>query len=404
MKYQYGPLAKKLFVTIGEYNKAFKAVELDDKYRDPRPMLAIIARFMEANSRIAGLIRSAHDAVAGFPWDILPSDPKNTNAVRSALEAKERFILAGLHHHFDVMIDGEFFGLTALKQVFEKTSKGKMVAETTVIPSTGLYRQRAANGIYEVALIEDAMQFSTKPITTEERQQYIVSYFNPYKSTRPDFIGGLCRSAIPLTIIKNFTWQDWSQFTETFGQPFRSAEYQEGTKEEDKAVAKQAMKDFGKNSWVLVSDRIKFQLHDAARSGSIEAYEKLLEKIDAELAILVNGEANTTELPDQGGSRAAVQTLKLVSDDRMWWRLKRVEEIINEQYLAVDYRLNESESDLTLRPRFAFITDDSADRERNARIIEILGNSGFETDEETASKLTGIPVKRGTQQRPILGD
>jgi hypothetical protein len=391
MPYKYSALSNKLFATIAEYNKAFKLIE-QAASPEPRPMLAIIARFMEANSRVSGLVRSAHDAVSGFPWDILPSDPKNTKAVEVAAQTKERFIRAGLHHQFDVIIDGEFFGLTALRQIWNNIN-GKMQADIDVVPSTDLYREKNANGKYEVVFINDDSTFKTAPIPPEERLQYILSEFNPFKSTRPGFIGGLCRSAVPLTIIKNFNWQDWSQFTEIFGQPFRSAEYKTGASNEDKAVAKDALENFGKNAWALMSENIKFQLHEAAHAGSVAAYEKLLEKIDAELAILINGEANTSELPKQGGSRAAVMTLKLIADDRMWWRLKRVEEIINEQHITIDYQLNESETDITLRPHFAFITDEAEDRESNARIVSDLRTVNYTLDDEEVSAKTGFKVK-----------
>lgn len=400
MPYQYSPLSNKLFVTIAEYNKAFKNIEQTVK-PEPRPMLAIIARFMEANSRVSGLVRSAHDAVAGFPWDILPSDPKSTAAIAVAAKMKERFIRAGLHHQFDVIIDGEFFGLTALRQVWNNVD-GKMNADVDVVPSTDLYREKNTNGKYEEVFIEDNSTFKTTPIPPDERVQYIISEFNPFKSTRPGFIGGLCRSAIPLTIIKNFNWQDWSQFNEIFGQPFRSAEYKIGASNEDKAVAKEALENFGKNAWALMSENIKFQLHEAAHAGSVAAYETLLENINTELAILINGEANTSELPKQGGSRAAVQTLKLISDDRMWWRLKRVEEIINEQHIAVDYKLNESETDVTMRPHFEFLTNEAEDREANARIVTDLKAANYELDDEEVSAKTGFKVTSAKTPDPVI--
>lgn len=393
MLYQYPPLKKKLFVTINEYNRAFRFAETPEPGRDPRPMLAIIARFMEANTRISGLVRSAHDAIVGFPWDILPSDPKSEAAKKVAGEMKERFIASKLHHKFHVIIDGEFFGLTALRQVWT-TVNGKMLARISVVPSTDLYRQKNADGIYEYALINNEAKFSATTIATEELQQYIFSEFNPFESTRPEFLGGLCRSAIPLTIIKNFNWQDWAQFTELFAQPFRTAEYKEGTKDEDQEKVWKALEDFGRNSYALFPENIKFQLHEAARQGTVAAYEKLLDKIDAELAILIKGEANTQELPEHGGSRAAVQILKLISDDRMWWRLKRVEQIINEQYIAVDYRLNESETDIALRPRFEFITEEREDREANARIVNDLTAAGFELDDAEVSQKTGFTVRK----------
>lgn len=318
-----------------------------------------------------GLIRNAHDAIEGFPWDILPADPENESAVAQAREIKRRFIASGVHHFFDVIIDGEFFGLTGIQQIWNPVNK-KFQASFSVLPSTELYRKGA-----DICLVGNSDQFQPKPIQQKDRQKYILSEFNPFKSTRPNYAGGLVRAAIPLTAIKNISWQDWSAYTERYAEPFRSAEYKTGTTNEDKAVAKQALEEFGKNSWALVSENIKFQLMESARTGSIDAYERLQKAVDAELAILINGEANTTELPEQGGSRAAVQTLKLISDDRMWRRLKRVEEIINEQHILVDYRLNVSDADFSTLPKFAFITDEASDREKEARIFSELKNGGL---------------------------
>ena len=400
MPYNYAPLSGKLFVTIKEYNAAFRLCELTTN-PDPRPMLAIMARFMEANSRVGGMVRAAHDAVASFPWNILPSDPNNNQAVAIASAMKERFISSGVHHNFDVLLDGEFYGLTALKQAWNPNGLGgKATAEISIIPTTDLFRQKNVSGFFEIAMIQDDPGFKTIPIPKEELSQHVISQFNPFKSTRPGFVGGLLRSAIPLTIIKNFNWQDWSQFAELFGQPFRTAQYSEGTKDEDKEIARHALREFGKNAWALVSDNIKFELLEAARNGNVTAYESLMKAVDAELAILINGEANTQQLPNQGGSRAALQTMKLISDDRMWWRLKRVEEIVNEQHIAVDYRLNVSEMDISLRPKFAFNIEEQQDRESNARIVIDLRNAGYILDDAEVSAKTGFTVSGGTSAIP----
>jgi phage gp29-like protein len=397
MKYSYAPLSRKLFVDILEYNAAYRAAESPSP--DPRAMLAIIARFAEANTRIGGLIINAHDAISGFPWDITPSDPNNAQAVTVAAATKERFVRAGMHHNFDVMIDAEFFGMTGLRQVWNSID-GKWQASISVVPTTDLYRQKNGDGIFEPCLIDDNAMFKATPIAPEERNKYVICDFNPHKSTRPEFIGGLVRGAIPLTIIRQFNWEDWSLFTELFSQPFRKAEYKEGTSDKDKAVAKKALKEFGRNAWALVSENIKFDLMEAAHTGSVAAYEKLLEKVDAELEILIKGEASTAKLPESGGSRAALQVMKLIGDDRMWARLNRLQETINEQHIAVDYSLNESTTDISLRPHFEFTTNENEDNESNARIIADL-DPYYEFDDAEVSKKVGFKVKHRTT--PITG-
>lgn len=383
---------RKLFVDIVEFNRAFRMIE--SPIPDPRPMLAIIARFTEANTRVGGLIISAHDAIAGFPWDILPSDPNDPQAVAIAAAMKERFIRAGIHHHFDVIIDGEFFGMTGIRQVWTAVD-GKWQATVGIVATTDICPIRNAEGIQETCLIQDNAMFKALPIPSAERNQYILSEFNPHKSTRPDFIGGLCRGAIPLTIIRQINWEDWSRYNETFAEPFRVGHYKEGAADKDKDVAKKALKEFGRNAWAFVSEDIRFELMEAARAGTMVAYKQLIEDVDKELEVLIKGEASTTQLPNSGGSRAALQILKMTADDRMWARCARIQDTINEQHIAVDYSLNESTTNLSLRPRFEFITEAQADFESNARIVTDLRGAGYVLDDAEVSAKTGFKVTGG---------
>lgn len=392
MAFRWSALQSSILPTLAEYKRAYKAAESEKP--DPRMLLAAIARVPEANSRVGGLIQSVRDSVMGFPWEIEPADRKNERAVRLAVEMNERFLASGIADNLDVIADAKFFGLTGLRLAWQ--SGPAWTARAEVIPSTELYWEKYPDGFFGPSLIQDEPTFSTQLIAEEDRAKFIFAYYNPFKSTRPGFIGGVLRGALPLVIIKNQNWASWAKFCEKFIQPFRVAQYDPATSEEDKAIARKALEEFGENAWALISKDVMFQFIEAVKSGTVSAYESLKESIDKELAVLIKGEANTSELPNQGGSRAAVQVMKLIADDAMFRMIQDIQRIINQQYIAVDYRLNVSETDMTLRPRFRFVTDESEDREANARIVTELTANGYELDDEEVSRKTGFTARKNT--------
>lgn len=397
MPYQWAPLANKLLPTIGEYKQAYRLAEAIQQ-PDPRPLLQTIARLQEADSKLHGLIQTAHDAVTAFGWNVLPSEQGNRRAEDIARQTRERMVAAKLHHHFDVILDAEFFGLTAMHQVWKMRPGLGLTAQLNVVPATDLAVVKR-NSVWEPSLVQDKALFTAAAIDPADR--YIVAHYNPFKATRPGYNGGLLRSGVVISILKLINWQDWAQFNEIFSQPLRVAKYKMGTSDKDKEVALEAVKSLGKDAYALVSDDVLIEFINAVKDGSVQAYDKFLQKADAALAILINGETLTSEMAENAGSRAASQTHKLVSDDRMYRRLKYVEMVVNEQHIAVDYKLNVSETDLSLRPRFAFQIDDEEDQEKNARIVETLENAGYVLDEEEVSLKCGFTATRGRRTPPL---
>jgi phage gp29-like protein len=357
--YIYPPLRKKLLPTIEETKKAIRLAESEID-PDPRPLLSILSRLPQADMRIAGLMQTRTLAVTGYPFDILPADSENAKAVEIAIKTKDRLIRSGLHHYFGPLLSSVFFGTSALKQEWQNIGK-ETIAKFSIIPCVELMSKNNT-----VVRIKDQDIIATEEMAPEE--QFIVLRYNPFESVDPNYIGGLLRLALWLAHIKNFNWQDWGKFNELFAQPLRWAQWKRGASDEDKAVAKQAAEQIGTDAWAAVSEDVKLEFIEATRAGSIQAYKDLLHAVNDEMSILFLGQTLTTELAGNTGSKAAAQIHNLVRNDIMWSDLQTIERTVNEQYIAVDYKLNYGE-DVTLRPSFRFNTDEVVDYEKNARII-----------------------------------
>lgn len=366
--YIYPPLQKKLLPNIDEAKKAIKLAESKPN-TDPRPLLSILSRLPQADMRIAGLMQTRTLAVTGYPFDIVSADSEDTKATEIAAMTKDRLIRSGLHHRFGTLLSAVFFGTSALKQEWQNMEK-ETIAKFSVIPCTELMLINNT-----VVQIKDQDILDTEVM--EPTEKFIVLRYNPFECVDANYTGGLLRSAMWLALIKNFNWQDWGKFNELFAMPLRWAQWKRGASDEDKAIAKQAAEQIGTDAWAAVSEDVKLEFIEATRSGSIQAYKDLLQSINDELAIMILGQTLTTELAGNTGSKAAAQIHNLVRNDIMWNDLQLIERAVNEQYIAVDFKLNYGE-DVTRKPKFKFVTDEIIDHEKNARIISEARAAGIQ--------------------------
>lgn len=357
--YIYPPLTKKLLPTTQEAMKAVQAADSETGF-DPRPLLSILARIVEADLRIQALMQTRTLAVIGYPYFIKPADPKNQKAVDIASQTLERFKKAKIHHRFGVLLNALFFGVAAVKLQWNNVG-GETIATSSIIPSTELVVRDDVT--YRIT---DTAKYATTVLAPAE--QHIVVSYNPLEAINPKHVGGLLRNAMWLALMKNFNWQDWGKFNETYGSPFRWASWAAGAGPDDKAAALKAAEQIGTDAYAAVPDTVKMNFIEAVRSGSIAAYENFLQNVNDEYSIRILGQTLTTELAGNTGSKAAAVVHNVVRQDLMWNDLQLIERAVNEQYIAVDFDLNEGK-DVSLRPTFGFETKEKEDTVANAQVI-----------------------------------
>lgn len=382
MPYTYAPLVRKL---LPEFEDARRAMELANQVKnpDPRPMLHILSRLQEADLKFMGHTQTRKLAVQGFEWRIAPSDPKSKAAVDIAEKVRSRFILSGLPDKLGVLLGAVFYGVAAIKAVWDEGGNGERIARTETLSSLSLMTKQG-----RPVLIRDTSKIETEEL--EPREQFIVTVHNPFEESRPDYMGGIFRTALWLILIKQFNWHDWARFNETFAIPSRWASYPAGATEEEKAIALKAAQSFGSEFYAAVPEGIKLAFVEAVKTGTVSAFKDLVATVDEALAILVLGQTLTSEVGDRG-SFAAARVHDTVRADYMWHDLQMVQRAINEQYIAQDFRVNHGQ-DVSTRPTFEFVTDDTPDFEKNARIIADLKPVGVMFKKAEVYEKTGFSV------------
>jgi len=116
--------------------------------------------------------------------------------------------------------------------------------------------------------------------------------------------GGLARAVAWIWLFKNFTLKDWVGFSEVFGQPYRVGKYHPSATSDDKAALLRAVASIGSDAAAIIPESMVIEFIEAAKTGSIDVYERISRYLDEQLSKGVLGQTTTTEVTTGGGSRA----------------------------------------------------------------------------------------------------
>ena len=113
--------------------------------------------------------------------------------------------------------------------------------------------------------------------------------------------------------------QFWLIFCDKFGSPTAVGKYPTGTSDADQGKLLDALQSIAQDSGIAIPDTMSVSLLEAARSGSIDTFEKLCRYMDDEISKATLGETLSTTMKG-GGSYAAAKThnevrLELVQAD-----------------------------------------------------------------------------------------
>lgn len=96
----------------------------------------------------------------------------------------------------------------------------------------------------------------------------------------------------------------WLVFVEKFASPTTLAKFPVGASDAEKEAVMQAVQSIASETGVGLPEGYELELLEAARSGSVDTYEKLANWCDAQVSKAVLGQTGTTDQSTGGGSRA----------------------------------------------------------------------------------------------------
>ena len=363
--------------TIKEFKWALRYADNDiDKSRDTTQLMKFLIYIANHNGRLKGHINARIAAISSWEWEIIDESGEKsiiTNEVESQLREAIQKIPK-------LIVNISLYGNMAAGLTW------KLDERNIQIPSVSLIRPDHMESYDDGTVVIKTLD-NKRLILAPDDDNYLQA------TDGADLRGGIMRSVGEIDIIRHDMINEWANYNKKLKGMLQGID--KGGDEEEHEKAVQAMRLSMENAWLLTSDMIDFKFHQlAATTGT--SFKDLVDSLNATIAIAIMGQANTSQLPNSGGSRAALQIQQLISADIMWGDIQLYERIVNKQLLTYEWRRNMK----TGVPPYKFhvIIDEIDDYEQNAIVIREALNLGIPLAKDAVYEKIGFRVPKAGEK------
>lgn len=324
-------MAKTIYPDIQKIITHIEKADNDDiAQRDSRELYKLLRKMPDYNPRISGHILTRNTAVSSFGWKIIPNDD-------SAIERAE-LTQARLKNLIDFLINRHAVTHTYGHQIYDLTWEVNELGQTPKAAPWDITRSECFKGVF----YEYDGEGNKKKIEPSN-----ILLLDSSESSNTN--GGILRSILMDEKLRMEALAEQSKWLAKLKGIIQIIN--RGGDGEEQAAAEEAARTAAKDGGFTSSDLIEMKLNTIAQGQN--SFKDAIEAFNSGIAIAFLGQANTTELPNHGGSRAGLQVQRLVSDDITFSDIMHFEKFINEQLLKYDFALNYGEG----TPVYAFVID-----------------------------------------------
>lgn len=378
--YRLSALDRKLLPTIEQAQRAIRAADRAVK-PDTRDLMSILMRIVEANGLIRNAERIRRVGVTSFSWQIVAADEKDNERAAAAKARCTHAINRILRYHTDTPL----YGALAIELAWQQTAQGKAPRIARRYRPVEVLR---ADDPGAIQIMPDGDIKLQRPIAEAERQGWILD------SDESNGPGGILRSLIFSEIVCNDMRLEWANYNKKVkGQVL--AQYTEGATDEEKAAALESLKSIVQNNYTLASKDIEYGFNQIVSHIGATSFEGIIKNLRAYAEVTILGQENATSVPDNSGSRAALEVLRLISADILWEDMIRCEQMINEQLLTYDFQLAHSPGAAGAPWTFSFVTPEELTVEARAAAIETILRSGVPLQSQEVYNTLGYTRPEG---------
>ncbi len=399
--YINGDLIRNLLPDISRLKDYLQyANDPDRKSRDVRPLMSVLQRLPQADLWLVGLLQTRKYAVLGYNHTITMPEGMKTppQEEKRIAEIKARFRKSKIRTTFSTAIMARLFGMSAARLVWKNIEPyGQLVTEIRKYNLTELDKdENSIEGLVKVG--EPGIGQMT--ISALDPDTHIQCYDNPLEDIQQDYVGGVMRTVMFPVLLKYLDLFNWARQNEKWGDPTFWASYKPGTDKTEIDALLTGLAALARDNYGAFSDNVTVKLLEATRTGMTDMHQKFQDAVNKEISIGILGQTLTTDVGSVG-SKAAAQVHDFVRKDFLWSDIMRVEQVITEQYVQQDYRLNYGEP-ADAYPEFHFMTDETPDFESNARVIGELLTSNVALKKSEVYAKTGF-TEPGPDDKTISG-
>ncbi|NLF84064.1 MAG: DUF935 family protein, partial [Candidatus Gastranaerophilales bacterium] len=328
---------------------------------DPDPVLRKqgkdikIYRDMLIDPHVWACVQSRKSGVLSLEWEIDKGKAKS----RQADIIENVFNSLDLSTLISEILDCVLFGFQPLEIIWQKQGNLILPAEISAKPPE-----------WFVFDDENKLMLKTKDNFIGEKlqerkflcPQYNPSYQNPYGERTLSRIFWNCT-------LKKGGLHFWISFTEKYGMPFLVGKHPRGTSSDETENLANLMQAMVQDAIAVIPDDSSIEIQEAIKTSSADIYEKLIDKMNAEISKAILGQTLTTEVGNKG-SYAASNTHMDVRGDIIEADKRIVERTLNQLIrwiydynfsgstnIPVFFMYEEEDVDLTLAQRDKILSE-----------------------------------------------
>lgn len=404
--YTYAPLRTAILPTPAQLRQA--VIDVD---RDPRMLMDILRKLPEADPHIFSVGNTRQLAILGYDWKIEPNKKDDDNEKKKCDEIANLLERTNFDDFLTNLTNGINFGHSVTNPIWtldannryypkfdflegihfgKKDGKVKMIVDkndkdffVTIGTNANL------TGINDQNQIASALAGNLIWLDLNEDDLVIVNYVPPIlKGWKNNYVGGLMRPGLYLTLLKYFTALDWAKFNELFGMPVRVGKFDPVlTTDKGIELLKTAVQNLGSDASAVIDKtmEIDFLRAESGIGTGKATYEAFIEHVERKQSMVFIGQNLTAEQTGKFGSNAATKTQNLIRMDYMWADIQfivpKVQKIIEKMYF-----FNYGTPPENFYPKFRLFTEETRDLEQLSSVVDNLSRAGLPISKEWAYK------------------
>lgn len=329
-----------------------------------------IYRELLCDPHVTACVQSRKAGVLSLEWEIARGIEKDKNIE----------LLSNLLKKLDIyklindILDSVLWGFQPIEVIWEKSGNLILPTELKAKPTEWF--------CYDA---DNNLRFKTKQNYFGELlppkkflcPQYNASYDNPYGDR-------ILSKVFWQVVFKKGGLKFWAIFTEKYGMPHIIGKHPRGASQEETNTLADMLERMIQDAIAVIPDDSSVEIKEADKSSSAEIFEKLIDKMNAEISKAIIGQTLTTEIGSTG-SYAASNTHFQVRQDIIDSDRKLVEKTIN-QLLRWIYELNFINAEI---PEFELYEEEDIDLDLAQR-DKTLSESGVQFSKKYFIKNYGL--------------
>lgn len=321
--------------------------------RNCRDFHALIQHIYNEDPEIESAANIRSVGVASYSWQIVALDGKESDAVELANQRLKPLIDKFISYSWE----GSFYGALALKLEWRLESGWiPRVFNAYDIDQLNWAQDQEKLQIYD----ENAKKYAEIP--ESDRENWIL--YTEGKSP-----GGALRKLLINRVIQAEMVREWGNYNAQAKGVVTGKVSDSGSQEEISAVGN-AITDIYKRNFAILGPESDIVFKEMVAGGVYTSFKEIVDMLDSKCRIVLLGQSNTSELPNGGGSRAALQVQRMITADKILADMIRCENVINEQIIPTYWRKNSGTDYIPIK--FEFIWQEDIDPEARISVIDTM--------------------------------